>query len=103
VSSIHTSWCDHSTQVRLIKQLGQDHQQCQQGRDPAQQQQELLEQHPSAALLMGRQQELHRRPLDPAIAHQVDQVDDDRQRDQRPDDPQGNDSWVKELHGYCRL
>ena len=56
---------------------------------PQQQQQKLLEHHPSAIALLALQQELHRRPTNPPMPQQIDQVDQYRQPDQRQKPEQG--------------
>src|SRR5439155_5885549 len=44
---------------------------------------QLLDNQPSAVALLRLEQELHRRPLDAAVAQAVNQMDDDRRADQR--------------------
>ncbi len=53
-----------------------------------QQQQQLLEQHRLAVPLLAGQQEFHGRPLHAAVPHEVDQVDQNRQTDQRQPPPE---------------
>ena len=51
-------------------------------------QQKLLEQDRLLVPLLAYEQKLHGRPLDAAVPHQVDQVDQHRQRDQRQTPPE---------------
>ena len=62
------------------------------GRHPQQQQQQLLENDPGLVLLLARQEELHRRPLDVLVAEHVDQVDQHR----RGDEPHSPVKWMNQ-------
>ncbi len=66
---------EQRAQFVLQKRLRHHQHRRRNGRNAQQQQQQLLEHHPSAVALLADEQKLHRRPFDPAMPHQIDQMD----------------------------
>lgn len=67
---------------------GQGEHDAEHGGHPQQEQEELLQQHAGLVLPLTGQKKLHRRPGHLPVPQQVDEVDDDRRRDQRQAPPQ---------------
>ena len=79
---------EHRAPAIAHQRLGHHQHHGRHGQHPQQQQQQLLEQDRLLMPLLADQQKLHGRPLDAAVPHQIDQVDQDRHADQRQPPPE---------------
>jgi len=66
---------EHPQELPLRDPLGQHRHKQRDRRHPGEEQQQLLEPHPAAVLLVALQQKIHRGPLHAFVPHHVDQVD----------------------------